>query len=274
MKIQRVFSKNAAFQRFEVLKTNRNKRYAYGAFFVEGVRNINEAVACGFSIESWLYADGRPLSRWAKTLMDDVKTEVNYLLSPELMDVLSGKEDTSELMAVVKMRPDQLTVAALPEDPLLLLLDRSSNRGNLGTMLRTCDALGVDGVFLTGHGVDLYDPEVVAATMGSFFRVPVIRMPSHSDIDGAIESLRKRYPNLTVIGTTAHEAMPIQAVNLQVPTLLFIGNETDGLSRGLKEKCDVMATIPMGADSGASSLNIACATTVMIYEAQRQRMKP
>lgn len=271
MKITRVFSKNATYQMFEVLKTNRNKRYGYGVFLVEGVRNINEAVACGFTIDAWLYADGRPLSRWAQGLLDAQKTRENYLLAPALMDELSGKDDTSELLAIVAMRQDTLDIEALPDNPLLLLIDRPSNKGNLGTILRTCDALGVDAVLITGHGVDLYDPDVIAATMGSFFRVNAVRIASHQDIVAAIEALRERFPALRTVGTTAHEAEPLPRVDLSGPSLVFIGNETDGLSRTLKDTCDILTTIPMRAQAGASSLNVACATTAIVYEAIRQR---
>ena len=100
-------------------------------------------------------------------------TEKNYQLTSELMGELSGKTDTSELMAVVRMRPDDLSLLPLSENPCLVLFDRASNRGNLGTILRSCDALGADGLILTGHAVDLYDPEVIVSSMGSFFEAPI-----------------------------------------------------------------------------------------------------
>lgn len=271
MPTSRIFSKNATFQKFVVLKTNRYKRYTYGEFMVEGVRNINEAVACGFTIISWLYADEKPLSGWAQELLETVPTECNYLLSPALMAELSSKDDTSELLAIAAMRQDALDIDSLSDNPLLLLLDRPSNRGNLGTILRTADALGVEAVLLTGHSVDLYDPEVLAASMGSFFRVPSVRVASHADIGTLLDSLRKQFPALRLIGTTAHDAVPIHKADMSGPTLILIGNETDGLSRNLKETCDTMATIPMREGSGASSLNVACATTVIVYEALAQR---
>lgn len=271
MRTNRIYTKNAEYQRLETLKTNRQKRYAAGAFFVEGVRNINEAVACGFVVESWIYAMERPLSRWAGTLIETVETACNLALTPPLMDALSGKADTSELLAIVRMREDALDVGALGENPLVLLLDRPSNHGNLGTILRSCDAMGADAVIVTGHAVDLYDPAVIAATMGSFFRVPVVRLASHALVSDAIGRLRQAHPGLAVIGTTAHDAVPLHVAPLSGPALLMIGNETDGLARLLAESCDMMATIPMREGSGASSLNIACATTVMLYEAMRQR---
>ena len=77
MKIERIYSKNAAYQKFEVLKTNRNKRYKYGEFFVEGVRNLNEAVRCGWHICSFLYTRENRLSGWAEEMLRSVRTDCN-----------------------------------------------------------------------------------------------------------------------------------------------------------------------------------------------------
>jgi TrmH family RNA methyltransferase len=104
MRTQRIYTKNAAYQKFEVLLTNRNKRHKYGEFLGEGVRNINGAVNNGWKITSFLCSGERRLSDWAAGMLQRVDTEVNYELSEQLMAELSGKENTSELMAVVKMR--------------------------------------------------------------------------------------------------------------------------------------------------------------------------
>jgi TrmH family RNA methyltransferase len=272
MKTVRVYSKNADYQRFEVLKTNRNKRYRYFEFFVEGVRNINEAIKNGWDFYSFLYAPDKPLSNWAVDMLHTVKTDVNYELSECLMAELSGKTDTSELMAVVKMRKDCFTRLPITENPLYVLFDRPSNKGNLGTIIRSCDAMGADGLLLTGHTVDLYDPDVVVSTMGSFFHMPAIRIPDNEQVFGWIAQMKERYPDFQAVGTTAHKGTRIADVDLTRPTLLMVGNETDGLCRAFKESCDVLATIPMSGSSSASSLNVACAATVLLYEAVRQRM--
>ncbi len=272
MKIVKVYSKNADYQKFEVLKTNRNKRYRYFEFFVEGVRNINEAIKNGWAFSSFIYTPDMPLSGWAREILQTVKTDVNYELPEGLMAELSGKTDTSELMAVVKMREDSFTRLPQPENPLYVLFDRPSNKGNLGTIIRSCDAMGVDGLILTGHAVDLYDPDVVVSTMGSLFHTPAIRIPDNEQIFAWIAQMKEKYPDFQVVGTSAHKEKSIADVDLSRPTLLMIGNETDGLCRAFKEGCDVLATIPMSDSSSASSLNVACAATVLMYEAARQRI--
>ena len=265
MKIQKIRSKDAAWQKLEVLKTNRNKRYRYFEFLVEGVRNLNEAKKYGWSFSSLVYPADTPLSDWAKGMLRDTPVDCNLELTPALMRELSEKDDTSELMAVVKMRPDDLS-AIRPKNgaaPLVALFDRPSNKGNLGTILRTLDALGADGLILTGHGVDLYDPETVGASMGSFFRVPAVRVPRHEDLAAYFDSLRREYGSLSV--------KPVWDCDLTGPAVFMIGCETDGLSEGLRPFCTELVTIPMDAESSASSFNVACAATVFFYEAVRQR---
>lgn len=272
MTVKKVFARNADYQKFEVLKTNRNKRHRYGEFFVEGVRNLNQAVENGWEVSAFLYSPQRELSRWAKEMLASVPAQTHYQLSAELLEELSGKEDSSELLAVVKMRPDDF--ARLDTDkpaPLYVLFDRPSNRGNLGTLIRSMDSLGADGLILTGHGVDLYDPEVVGATMGSFFHIPAVHAESSEAVFSWIAAQKAKHPGFLAVGTTAHKQHPLWGQDLTGPVLLMIGNETDGLAYGFKEGCDVLCTIPMAEDSTASSFNVACAATVMLYETVRQR---
>ena len=271
MKVVKIFSKNAEYQKLEVLKTNRNKRYKYYQFFVEGVRNINEAIRNDWNICSFIYTKEKSLSNWSKDILETVKTDFNYELTAQLMVDLSGKEDTSELMAVVRMRDDSYKQFHFSRNPIIALFDRPSNKGNLGTIIRSCDALGVEGLIITGHAVDLYDPDVIVSSMGSFFKVPVIRVVDNAQVKNFITKMKGDYPGFIAVGTTAHKQNPIYSIDLKKPVMFMIGNETDGLCRAFSECCDIMVTIPMDEKSSASSLNVGCAATVMFYEASRQR---
>ena len=266
----RITVRNNIFQHIQVLKTNRKKRNQYREFVVEGVRNINEAVKNGWQIKSFFCGEEK-LSDWAQELLVTVETKENYRFSKELMRELSSKEDTSELMAIVAMRelvPEQM---GLSSNPFLVLFDRPSNKGNLGTVIRSCDALGADALIITGHGVDLYDPEVVTASMGSFFSLPVLRLAETEALERVISDIKERYGAFRMYGSTAHQQKAIYELDLTVPLLLFIGNETKGLSYAYKELCDELCTIPMAESSTASSFNVSCAASVMMYEVVRQR---
>lgn len=270
MKETKIFSKNSTFQKFEVLRTNRNKRYKYNEFLVEGVRSLNEAVKNNWKIKSFLYDKGN-LSDWAKDMINKVNTDLNFCLTPDLMKELSKKEDTSELMAIIEMREDKLDNVMLSENPFIVLFDRPSNKGNLGTMIRSCDALGADMLIITGHAVDLYDTDVVVSAMGSFFNLPVIRISDNKVLFEYIDKMKKRYTNFITIGTTAHNENPIYSVNLTSPLMLMMGNETMGLNKAFKEYCDLLCTIPMSEKSYATSFNVSCAASILMYEITRQR---
>ena len=265
-----IYKRNNVYQHFQVLKTNRNKRYKAREFFVEGVRSINEAVGQGWHVKSFLFGEDR-LSDWADNLLKTVATEMNYCLRAELMAELSGKTDTSELMAVIEMREDRLKESFLSENPFIILFDRASNKGNLGTMIRSCDAMGVDMLVITGHAIDLYEPDVVVAAMGSFFNLPVVRVADNKSLYQYIDGLKQKYPDFKVVGTTAHKENPVWQVDLSAPVMLMMGNETMGLNKAFKEYCDVLCTIPMSEKSYATSFNVSCAGTVLMYEITRQR---
>ena len=204
MKTQRVIKRDATYQKFEVLKSNRNKRHRYGEFFVEGVRNINHLISEGWTVNSFLYSGEAKLSDWARDILKAVPTKVNYELTDELMAELSGKTDASELMAIVQMRPNDPAQIRPGKNPLLVLFDRPSNRGNLGTIIRSIDAFGLDGLVVTGHSVDLYDPETIVASMGSFFKVPSVRIEDNQSIREWIQGLKAKHPGFQVVGTSAH----------------------------------------------------------------------
>ncbi len=270
MKTRVIYSKNADYQKFEVLQSNRNKRHKYNEFLVEGVRSINEAIKNDWKIISFIYSEDKALSAWAKDVLNTVKTSINYSLKNNLMDDLSRKEDSSELLAVIKMNGYR-NIPVSSENPVIALFDRPSNKGNLGTMLRSCDAFGVNLLIITGHSVDIYDPDVISASMGSFFKVPFIKLSDNYKIDNYINNLKNDFPNIKIIGTTSHSETVLSGINLTTPVLFLIGNETDGLNRHLTEISDLMASVPMSADSSASSLNVSCAASILFYETIRQR---
>ncbi|MBR4084020.1 MAG: hypothetical protein IKK33_07035 [Lachnospiraceae bacterium] len=266
----RVTVRNNIFQHVQVLKNNRKKRKQYREFVVEGVRNINEAVKNGWRIQAFLCKEGK-LSQWAEELIATVETKENYCFSKDLMAELSGKEDTSELMAIVEIKDISLDELTLTKNPFFVLFDRPSNKGNLGSVIRSCDALGVDGLIMTGHGVDLYEPEVIAASMGSFFSLPVVRVAESKELQAWICSMKEQYESFRIYGSTAHQQKTIYELDFTCPLLLFVGNETNGLSFAYKELSDELCTIPMDETGTASSFNVSCAASIMMYEVLRQR---
>ncbi|MFN2302093.1 MAG: TrmH family RNA methyltransferase, partial [Anaerolineales bacterium] len=238
-------------------------------FFVEGVNAINQALAFHWQIDAFVYIKNIRLSDWATGILQHSTANNHYELPFELMKKISQKEDASELIAIPYIPPDDLHRIPASDNPLIVVLDRIASPGNLGTIIRSCDALGVDGVILTGHSSDLYAPETIRATTGSFFAVPVIRVPSPKTLSPWIDALREEHPQLEIVATSANSDKPLDNHDFKRPTILLIGNENHGLSVFYRELADYSITIPMSGS--ASSLNVACATTVILYEINRQR---
>ncbi len=265
----RITTRNSEFQIIETLRRNRVKRNQTGEFFVEGVRAINLAEQNGWQIDALVYTREKRLSDWAEGIIARAGAKKLYELTPALMDELSQKEEPSELIALVAIPADDLSRIPIRENPLIVVLDRPILPGNIGTIIRSCDALRVNGLIITGHSADLYDPETIRATTGSFFALPSVRLPSHKELFAWVQQLKERSPQLTVVGTSAKATLPIHEHDFTRPTLLLAGNETHGLSEAYKAQCDVMVTIPISGT--ASSLNLASATSIMLYEIDRQR---
>src|SRR5687767_3863233 len=268
-RVLQVSTANAAFQRLDVLQRNRTKRHRYGEFVVEGVRAINGAIAAEWSVRSFTYARGRPLSQWASSILDESNAEAHFEMAPELFDSLSGKEDPSELLAVVAMRPDAVERIPLATGMTVVVVDRPGSPGNLGTLIRSCDAFGASGVIVTGHGVDLYDPATVRASVGSFFAVPSLTLPSHREVAAWVADVRREQPGLTVVGTSARASTAVRDVRWGSEVVLVVGNETSGMSHAYRELCDDVVTIPMHGT--ATSLNAAVATSIVLYELDSAR---
>jgi TrmH family RNA methyltransferase len=256
----RITTRNARFQQWQALLDNRTKRTRSGQFVVQGVRPISLAVQHNWPIHALLHPLGRPLSDWARGLLDVSRAE-RVAMAPELLAELADKD--AELVAIVAQPPDRLDRIPVPPDFLGVVFDRPTSPGNVGTVIRSADAFGAAGVIIVGHGADPYDPKAVRASTGSLFAVPVVRVPSPGTVlDWLVESV-------AVVGTDETGRLDVADHDLTGPTLLVVGNETTGMSAAWRDACDVVVRIPIGG--AASSLNAATAASVVLYEAARQR---
>jgi TrmH family RNA methyltransferase len=172
------------------------------------------------------------------------------------MESLADKENPQGIIAIVHQKKSQLKDIKLFKRAVALVAPQDP--GNVGTILRSMDAVGADVLFLLDGGVELYHPTVVRASMGTLFWKPIIQ----TSFDEFIEWARKG--NYQLIGTSAKADMEYQTLIPQTPWILLLGNEQKGLSKEHTAACDVTVSLPM--QGRVSSLNLAVAAGVLLYK--------
>ncbi|MGI9350645.1 MAG: TrmH family RNA methyltransferase [Rhizobiaceae bacterium] len=246
------------------MKKNRDET---GTFFVEGMKLVRDAFENGWVIRTLVYAssfvgknnDLEDFAARARATGSDI-LEVNE----KVLNAITKKDNPQMIVGVMEQNWHQPTNIGALTDPktVWLALDRIRDPGNLGTIIRTADCAGVNGIILIGDTTDPFSVEATRATMGSIFNVPLIRMTEDTFI-----KWRKSWPGL-VAGTHLAGATDYRSIDFKSrPVLLLMGNEQQGLTDALASACDELVLIPMAGS--ADSLNLAIATGVMLFHMEK-----
>ncbi len=261
--------KNDKIKLVRALAEERRERNKHKLFFIEGVAAIRAAYLYDWDVRWLIYCPEVEHTDWGIDIIAQTPPEARLEVNEYVLTQLSDREMASELLAVVAQRPDDLARIPLKDDLLVLLLDRPGSPGNLGSTIRSADALGADAVLITGHATDLYDPKTVRASIGSLFALPVLRVPEHAALEAWLATARDTLGRVQMVATSSHATTPLYAHDLTGPTVVAIGNETVGLSHYFETLCDAYVTIPMYGS--ATSFNASVAASIFLYEARRQR---
>jgi tRNA G18 (ribose-2'-O)-methylase SpoU len=254
-------SEDGEFQLLEALRHNRRKREQRGEFLVEGVQAINRALDAGWPVRAALVRAGGERSRWAADRLARVDEVVE--VRPDLFERLADRDEAPEVLLVARIPTPDLTRVPRPADGVVVLVDRPARPGNLGTIIRTADALGAAAVLTTGHGAHLYDPQTVRASVGSLFALPVVPVGRHHELVDWVAAWRADTA-VTVYATDERGDVELRpGVALARPAILLVGTERTGLARALRDLADVTLAIPMAGS--ASSLNVAVAHGIALH---------
>ncbi|UCB51757.1 MAG: RNA methyltransferase [Candidatus Zixiibacteriota bacterium] len=188
---------------------------------------------------------------------------------PVKSQVLEKLSDTVTAQGIVCVaRTRSLTLQDLWEKNLrvTVALDGIRDPGNVGTLIRTADAFGVDGVILSDDTVELYNPKVLRSSMGSVFHLPIL---DEVDLKKAVAQLKRR--KFKILGTDIEKGRGIETLNPSGKICLLIGSEAEGLDRRLLELCDRVVHIPTSGQ--AESLNVAVAGGILLYEIMKRRRR-
>lgn len=240
----------------------RKGREQAGAFMIEGEHLVEEAIKHGARIEALLLSESYKAQDAIDQFVHTHKAKC-FTVSRSVMKKLAETETPQGIIAIARIESVD-TELLWSESRFLLLLDAIQDPGNLGAMIRTADAAGVDGIILGKGTVDLFNAKVIRSTMGSIFHVPIVQ----EDLVSIMEKLRKHY-HYTFVAASLKDAVPYDQVAYDEPIGVVIGNEANGVSDDVLEACSTKAKIPIYGQ--AESLNAAIAAGIMIYEAARQR---
>ncbi|WP_267393021.1 MULTISPECIES: RNA methyltransferase [unclassified Sphingomonas] len=248
------------------LRDKRHRREAR-QFLAEGLRILTEARETGRLPRTLFYAAASADHPLVHALSIDVEANGGQSIqtTPDILSKLSGKDNPQAVVGVFD--EFEVTLADLDRHSagIWLVAERLRDPGNLGTILRTGDAVGAGGLILIGESVDHFSVEAVRASMGALFTVPVVR----AGWDEFLSWLREGPGQL--VGLSLDTSDDYRTARYAAPTFLLTGNEAQGMPADYAEACDLLVKIPMLGK--ADSLNAAVATAVMAYEvlAQQQR---
>lgn len=253
----------------EVKSLHRKKeRWMKQSFFIEGIRAVDECIKSGANIAYLVYSDMLLNLKGGCELFDILDHEDHKLfyISDKLFNEISDTERPQGILAVVKYDLKKMEEVIREKENFLILLDRLQDPGNMGTIIRTADAFGSNGVIVTEGCVDIFNPKTIRSTMGSIFHIPLLY---YKNANEAIKDLRDN--NIKVITTSLNAEDYCYDVDFKASFALIIGNEASGVSDEVMSDSDLLIKIPMPGE--AESLNAAIASSVIMYEVLRQRQK-
>ena len=249
---------NTLFKNTKKLK-ERRYRTKENKYIIEGFRLVQEAFKAQCNIEYLIVNEhGKDkINDYLEEYLDNIKI---YQLKDELFSQVVSTENPQGIIAVVNINNSANNI----DGDFYLLCDKVQDPGNLGTIIRTAHAAGVNGIILTKGTVDIYNDKTIRSTMGSIFYVPII-------YDNDLSFLMNlKSEGFSLVATSLEESRNFFDEDLSGKVILSVGNEGNGISNEIFDLADKKVKIPM--PGGAESLNVGVATSIILFEKVRQRL--
>jgi RNA methyltransferase, TrmH family len=237
------------------------------AFMAEGLKLVIDALDSGWTIRTLVFSKNAKGNAAVEKVAARTVAAGGTVLeaSEKVLSAITRRDNPQMVVGVFEQRFRPLNTIKPAPGEVWVALDRVRDPGNLGTVVRTVDAVGAAGIVLVGETTDPFSVEAVRATMGSVFSVPLAKATPESFL-----AWRKDFPGL-VVGTHLRGTVDYRGLDYEPgPVLLLMGNEQQGLPDRLAESCDRLVRIPQAGR--ADSLNLAVATGVMLYEIRRKAL--
>ncbi len=254
-------AQNPFIKSLVLLQEKSKARKQSGTFLIEGQREIELALKGGYQIETIFYVPeitGNPI------ISHYTDSDIEWIeISKEVYQKLAYRDTTEGILAVAKTKSLSLSELQLPENPLIVVMEAIEKPGNIGAMLRTCDAANVDAVIIANPKTDLYNPNIVRSSVGCLFTNQI----ATASTEEAIAFLQKN--NIHFYSATLQNSTAYHTQDYTQPTALVVGTEATGLSQLWRDKATQNIIIPM--QGAIDSMNVSVAAAVLIFEAKRQR---
>ncbi|RKN65499.1 RNA methyltransferase [Paenibacillus ginsengarvi] len=241
-------------------KKGRDKQSAY---LVEGIHLVQEAIRFEAGVQTLLYSAERGMPAEIEALLDSGAVAECIPVSEQVLAKCSDAQTPQPVIAIVNKAGGEAERLLVREDSLVVVVDGVQDPGNLGTIIRSADAVGATGVVLGKGTVDLYNPKTVRSTMGSLFHLPVVE----ADLLPLLAKAREQ--GVRLLNTSLQAKQSCYEADLTGPVWFVLGNEGKGVSPEVAAQIGEHVIIPMKGP--AESLNVAMAATVLLFEAMRQR---
>lgn len=247
------------------LKTKKGRK-KQNKFLIEGARSCEEGVKSAWEIESLLYTVKAEENPRIKIILKNAeRREIELIqVKQNLLEKISDTVTSQGIVGVVKIKDFTQEFLFQRKPELLLALDSIKDPGNMGTLIRTADAFGVDGVILSEECVDLFNSKVVRSTMGSIFHIPILK---DVDLQNFLPDLKRK--GFKIFVTELKEGKACDSLDCSGKICLVLGSEPEGVSQNLVQLADHLVKIPI--QGKAESLNVTVACGILLYELTRKR---
>ena len=262
--MQQITSKENKLIKHIIKLKEKKYRKEYNEYIIEGVKIVEEAIQEKAKIKQIIISEEAINSELVQKHLKEDLTKIEYIQVPEsIFKLISEVERPQGVLAVIEKEENGENIDL--EQEIILALDDLQNPGNLGTIIRTLDSVGLKQILISKGTTDPYNSKVIRSTMGAIFRVKIV------ECENLKETLKKlQNNNFKIMVTDLNTEKSIYDINLQ-KNVIVIGNEANGVSEEIKSIADIRAIIPMFGKT--ESLNASIATGVILYEYVRQKLQ-
>ncbi|MBK9257626.1 MAG: RNA methyltransferase [Saprospiraceae bacterium] len=258
-------AQNPLIKHIQLLTEKARVRKETGTFVIEGIKEISLALQSGYKISKLLFNASKTDFKDIQNLVQNSVNEIETIeLTNDIYSKIAYRESTENIIAIADVKNHALENIRLPEkNPFILIAEAPEKPGNIGALLRTSDAAGVDAVIIADPKTDLYNPNVIRSGIGTLFTNQVITVSSEE----VVKFLKMN--KITIFTAELNASLPYYNCDFKGPCAIVVGTESTGVTQIWLENSDQNVIIPM--HGRIDSMNVSVSAAILLFEVVRQR---